>query len=207
MNAYKHCGRGLCREAAGYCYSLLLMYNIDRLQPEYRSAFRAMVEGVCLPDVRNYPSSTLLPDIYQHNSIQYHRGELKPSHIPGGPGWRWNQSKGKQHVKLSHGRACLTKAIPRWRSASLSGKAPSYKMWICVFYLQDHTVGSITWCERGLEPSPMSELRLEDYEFLAPWMPPRVAHELWPKVAASAPQSFEDCLFQFDSRREFTFDG
>merc|ERR1712014_73162 len=122
------------------------------------------------------------------NASKLWKGRIKSAQIPSTTEWRWNQSKGRQTIKLEDGsQVQVIKYIPRSR-ARTTAKAPSYKLWICEFSYRHGMTQSATWCERGLQKNPEdctsedNELCLEDYQFLAVWMPSTVANELWPSI-------------------------
>jgi len=170
---------------------------MNTLQPEYRGAMETILRE--LP-ARHH--GDLSSDVYRHDAIGLYKKEIKPGQLPCENEWRWNQSRAKRSVPLSGGgRASLVKVVPRWRKAPTRGKVPSYKLWICTFHHPSGEKESVTWCEKGKERS-FPEPHLEDYEFLAPWMPEALADEFWPSRRRTPHRTiaFNDCLFRFDAQ-------
>ena len=118
------------------------------------------------------------------NQVMLFEESFKSSKIPSRPGWCWNQTKGRRTATLSDPKATIEffKLMPRRSAQAPIKDLPTLKLWQYNIVFQGSTKPiSMIWCEKG-DDWVSKNLHLEDYEFLAEFMEPTVANELWPRV-------------------------
>ena len=129
--------------------------------------------------------------IFEQGFFQLYRSTLRTgAQLPAGDDWKWNQTKGRKNAFLvgHNTRVTFKKLIPRPKSKETPTKLPPYKLW--VFNLHHPTAGEFTaiWCECGkVSDKTQAMPTLEDYEFLAEFMSPEDAIQLWPSYARNTP--------------------
>ena len=104
----------------------------------------------------------------------------KIKQIPSEKGWRWNQSKGRISIEKMDRPSVsidLMKLVPRKVVRSHLESVPSLKLWEANVYEFGKFKYTVFWCEKGARPG---DLQLEDFSFLAKWMDPNRAQQLWP---------------------------
>ena len=155
--------------------------EIQKLSPEYKNASKVIDDNLS----QNILVLTEMPQEYCFSTgeIIILSKDFKSKQIPGGFGWRWNQVKGRKQaiLKKSGFVGQFYKLMPRPLSKNSSKILSSpKKLWrFDVFNVNNPTcVLHVLWCEKGEE-----SLKLEDYEFLAPFVEPSLAKILWPKRA------------------------
>ena len=151
---------------------------IQELSPEYKNASKVIDDVLSQNFFINYE----MPEEYcfSTNEIIILSNDFKSKQIPGGFGWRWNQVKGRKQaiLKKSGFKGEFYKLMPRpiSKENSIKNLGPK-KLWRFDVFRVDNPkiLIHILWCEKGEEM-----LRIEDYEFLAPFLDPALAKILWP---------------------------
>lgn len=120
------------------------------------------------------------------------RKKPKIRDIPSGNGWRWNQAKRRYHItndKLNLSFEIL-KLVPRRCVRSHLKTLPTLKLWqACI--CNKKTPLTIFWCERGVDsmdiyqqqefvPESQESIEISDFLFLARFMHPSHAQQIWP---------------------------
>ena len=159
------------------------------LSPEFRKAVE-FIDSLLLDKTKieltdAFPISQ---NICYQDQIYISKHMIKTRTIPGGDCWRWNQSKGRQLVKLTRANisGSLHKLIPRRRENS-NHSIPKFKLWQFAFTYQSKPY-HLLWCEKGYDPS--LNLKLDDFKFLSPYLDSSVVKQLWPNLELK-PDTFD----------------
>ena len=151
------------------------------LTPEYRNALNVIDNAISLQLFTSsgyeIPSNLML-----EGSIFLIKRDFKSRNIPSGKHWRWNQVKSRFQALLPKSKVMVEfyKLTPR--SIIKTQKIPRspYKIWR--FDVFDSSRSNVKyrmiWCEKGIKDN--DTIFLEDLQFLAHFMDPNVAKEIWP---------------------------
>ena len=118
--------------------------------------------------------------VWVQGNMFFFDSSFRSSSIPSLPGWSWNQTRRRISTTLSKYGAAVEfyKLIPRKTAQSQLLKSPSYKLWLYNIKFPNLQYSrSVLWCEKGEETK---ELHLNDFQFLAEFMPASLAREFWP---------------------------
>jgi len=124
---------------------------------------------------------TISGDCVLQGSVQFIQNTFASKHIPSSGNWRWNQAKPRKTVYIPEGQVTFFKLTPR-KYHPHDGPVPSYKLWKFCIKMKNGAVFYCLWCEKGPveSTSDIQEVTLQDFSFLAPFMSPNTAADLWP---------------------------
>lgn len=153
---------------------------MEVLPPEYKFALNVIDKYLS----RNCKLSFLnkmSEDVMEEGNISILKKKFKSREIPAGTNWRWNQVKSRKIVQLpaSDVRAEFFKLMPR--KINRNGILPSFscKLWqFNIIDIEGNVLFRVLWCEKGKK----TQFDLDDYTFLASFMEPHLANELWPEL-------------------------
>lgn len=138
----------------------------------------------------------VLREIYPHSINQFFVDQITescfrtnfkafvPNHItkdmlPKGESWNWNQSNARVNYNLGHDTTVTMYKLNPRRSIE-GGSQPSYKLW--VYLIQAPNLNcSFLWCTKGEQNSDGMDICLDDLDFLAEFMEPEKAAEIFGK--------------------------
>lgn len=181
----------------------------DQVPPEFARAQSILDQHFARMIIQKQFTKVLTEDVWMKSGkITLYDGNFTSASIPSGKGWKWNQAKRRQKIvdQEHNSTVIIIKLVPRV-VASRSKKAkkpnierPSMKLWQFLVSIPSFMGNPVTllWCEKGMngpeeqldtstlkkknESEEEVELNIEDYKFLAPFMSPDVAKELWPNA-------------------------
>lgn len=164
------------------------------LPPEYKRALDVLLAS--LTEILR--SSRLKFDKYllYSGEIQIVEGRITPKDIPKGDVWRWNQTKSRQVVVLNGGNLVIrfAKLTPRHTSKRMTSQLPSFKIWHfnITYPSAPQKEYNAIYCERGYSkytldntiPThiPHPELNIDEFSFLAKFLPQETVDEFWPGI-------------------------
>mmetsp|Transcript_1300 Transcript_1300/g.1678 ORF Transcript_1300/g.1678 Transcript_1300/m.1678 type:complete len:186 (-) Transcript_1300:25-582(-) len=165
--------------------------SVDKIQPEHLRVvdvlLTAISSGITL-------SCHITADVWKESNINIFNHPLLAKDIPSCDIWRWNQTKSRKTLTLPTHDLTITlhKLIPRKRRQDITQTVPNHKLWYCVLrYSTSKPSMYILWCERGHtqtrtesteETNSEDEVNVQDYSFLAEFMEPTQASQLWPET-------------------------
>lgn len=150
------------------------------LTPEYRNAMNMIDNAIvskCFTTITND-----VPKEMCQGSISLVKNNFTSKNIPSGLNWGWNQVRSRYKTQLPKSNVSVEfyKLIPRRRIREI--QITSMKIWrFDVFDSREQRTFTILWCEKGMIENDTTIL-LENLQFLAHFMEPDVAEEIWPSM-------------------------
>lgn len=149
--------------------------------PEYKKALDVLIK-VLNREVSAFIRFDVPEEIMNKDTVVFLEKNFNSKDIPSGCCWRWNQVKSRKFVWLNVETFVeFFKLMPR--PTKPGPKVKPYKLWRYNVYEQRKYEGKtilyrILWCERGIENE---QIEIDDLKFLASFMDPMVANEIWPR--------------------------
>ena len=152
------------------------------LPPEFKKAFKVFSKTLKSVDNGIIPTGKLTKEVWSQSGNLVHVDKRpRIREIPSGNGWRWNQAKKRYTVtcEVNGNPVEIMKLVPRKTVNTPLIKLPKLK----IFQLCDEITSFTTfWCEKGADSDPTLDLDVSDYSFLAEFMNPSEAIDIWPEL-------------------------
>lgn len=165
------------------------MRNSLLLSPEYRNAMNVIDNAIvrkCFTTI----TDDLPKEIVRQGSISVVKNDFTSKNIPSGPNWGWNQVKSRKKLQLPKSNVLVEfyKLMPRRKTRDI--QLVPLKIWrFDVFDSKEQKKKfTIVWCEKGIIQNETTIL-LENLQFLAQFIQPDVAKEIWPSLN----KGFDNC--------------
>ena len=165
------------------------MNTAQYLPPEYHNALETLLWA--LDNAYEILDNLTKHCVYEGN-LEFFGNTSKARDIPSPDCWRWNQAKSRKTVSITGGQVTFFKLAPRKTHQNSDIALPRLKIWKYCIKLNNREVFYCLWCEKGFKTPPnqnytynaLNTLSLQDFQFLAPFMDPDSAAELWPSLVS-----------------------
>lgn len=146
-----------------------------KLSGQYDKAMEVLWSQVPLQSVTPFQAAS--SSVYTQGNFSLFPGVIPPRVIPREGSWRWTPVKSKKVVPFDHASVTICPLSPKvlHSQSTQDTVAPDFLLWMFHLFLPNQEPMTAIWCERGTA----SDLNVDDYKFLAQFMCPEVAAEIW----------------------------
>ena len=145
-----------------------------KLSPEYKDALQRVTMNLADEQLASFRS--ISTRVFEQDAFHLYPGIIPHQVITSENYWKWTKCGGGKVVTVEGLRIRMFKLVPSAGARNATVKCPDYKLWMCHIYPSNTSSMTALWCVRG---QAGFNLDINDYKFLAPFMSPVHAREIW----------------------------